>query len=677
MTHPDAAGPAWRRDAATTPGLRVCGAMLASSVIGRLWLGANVWPRLHGQETLVELGVWGQVLRLGWVEVVAAVLAGLSAAIGARALLAGASAPSGRAVRALTWLPALPLLIVGVLRRAHIDLVAAQRVGLDLDGLRDAVISGEAWISVRDASAATWAGAAAPALLYALSYALPARPRGIGLGMSLAMVALLMGTAPAMLRDADPDWPDDACWPGELWLARSAVWGGDGLDGAGFEADGRGGAGDAVDAPGEALAGPVAALADGSSPTAARDGDAGGDAACGPNPPPPSRREPWNVVWIIMESTGLRYVEGASFPGRRPMPFVDLLASQGWKLADHRSPSNSSATSIQAQFTGLYPMPTTQMFAVSTQNHLPALPSLLPGYDRFLVTPGKLSYFFPRALFEHSGMGDLVGFHELPFHEMRANDGLAKDEIRTVDAFLQRLRAAKQPFLGVYYSYVPHWEYTDYGPEWRRFRGTRLIDHYHNGLALLDAQIERIHRQLDQDGLLDRTILVLAGDHGEAFGQHERNWAHSKASYEENLQTPAILWQPQVFAPRVVPTPTCHIDLLPTLLDAMALPPMPTPIQGESLWRRGPQREVTFHWGNEGTISALRHRDRLKLQVSIKDRSCRIFDLRRDPGERRPSGCGGEERLRQQAWAFVQQQRVLLPTMSAARALLVTFGASR
>lgn len=665
----DAVQRTWRREAVLALGLRVCAAMLASSVLTRLSLGVSVWPRMHGDEALDALGVWAQVLRLGWLEVVAAAAVGLGATLLALLVVGGAATPAARQVRLLPWLAAMPLLAIGMVRRAHIDLVAAQRVGLDFDGLRDALVSGEAWIAARDASMWPLLAAAAPMWLFALGFALPPRPRGVGLGMSLGFAALLLVPAPLGVTAVDPEWPDDACWPGEVWLARTAFWGA--ADPGLAAGDGGDVADAAPDLPADLAA--ETSETEGSASDVAGRGARGGaaDSAldCGPVPPD-NLRGPWNVVWIIMESTGLRYVEGATFSGRRPMPFLDLLASQGWKLADHRSPSNSSATSIQAQMTGLYPMPTTQMFAVAPDNHLLALPALLPGHDRFLVTPGKLSYFFPRALLEHSGMRDLVGFHELPFAEMRADDGLAKDEIRTVDAFLQRLRRAREPFFGVYYSYVPHWEYTDYGSEWRRFRGPRLIDRYHNGLALLDAQIERIHRQLQQDGLLDRTILVLAGDHGEAFGQHERNWAHSKASFEENLQTPAVLWQPHIFAPRVVRTPTCHVDLLPTVLEAMALPPPQTPIQGESLWRRGVQREVTFHWGNEGTITALRHRDRLKLQVSIKEKSCRIFSLTRDPDERHPRSCAGHDGLRQLAWSYVHQQRVLLPAMSAARSLL-------
>ena len=44
--------------------------------------------------------------------------------------------------------------------------------------------------------------------------------------------------------------------------------------------------------------------------------------------------------------------------------------------------------------------------------------------------------------------------------------------------------------------------------------------------------------QLTKQKLSDSTLVVVVGDHGEAFGQHRRNFAHASEIYEENMHVP-------------------------------------------------------------------------------------------------------------------------------------------
>lgn len=382
----------------------------------------------------------------------------------------------------------------------------------------------------------------------------------------------------------------------------------------------------------------------------------------------------WNIVWIVMESTGRRYLQGDSPKGLQPMPFlVDDLAKRGWWLAQHRSPSNSSATSIFAQMSGLYPSPSTKMFSVQKDVHLPTLFTFLGDrYERFLVTPGKLSFFFPRHFLNHGGLREMYGYDELKQLPAMSSENAVRHEVEVVSYFLQRLKKAKPPFAAVYYSFAPHWEYLDYGPKYRRFSGGRAIDRYLNGMYLLDTQIQRIVKQLEDDKLLDSTILVLASDHGEAFGQHEHNFAHSRASFEENYSAAGLLVQPALFAPKTFDRPTSHIDLLPTVLDAMAIPYNDDLLQGESLFQTAHRRKYQFLWGNENTVSAIRD-DGLKLQLALGEQKCWAFDLARDPKERNRLPCGAYAKDLAILKTYRERQRRVLPAYSAASKLGVAY----
>ena len=166
----------------------------------------------------------------------------------------------------------------------------------------------------------------------------------------------------------------------------------------------------------------------------------------------------------------------------------------------------------------------------------------------------------------------------------------------------------------------------------------RLISRYYNNLYLLDRMIQRIHEHLKKQGLLERTILVIVGDHGQAFGQHHpNNFMHYRYSYNENLEAPAILYQPSLFRPKKVGFPTSHVDILPTLLDAMRVSYSPTAFDGESLFDRS-KRKPIFSYGLEESISSL-DRQLIKTQYSLTKNRCWAFDLKLDPDEKNPLDC--------------------------------------
>jgi tetratricopeptide (TPR) repeat protein len=65
-------------------------------------------------------------------------------------------------------------------------------------------------------------------------------------------------------------------------------------------------------------------------------------------------------------------------------------------------------------------------------------------------------------------------------------------------------------------------------------------------------------------------VVVLTGDHGESLGEHGEA-THGVFAYEATLRVPLIVYDPQARAPRVVTAPVQHVDVLPTVLDAVGV----------------------------------------------------------------------------------------------------------
>ena len=360
---------------------------------------------------------------------------------------------------------------------------------------------------------------------------------------------------------------------------------------------------------------------------------------------PPKSTHPWNIVFFVMESVGTRYIFDTSKGNPMPMPFLHKISQEGWYLKRHYTTSNVSTKAIFSLFSGHYDFFNRKTFGTRPDAEVPAIYNWLgEGYDSFLVTPSSISWYFPTKFVKNNGLSEIHSYENLKFKIKEEFHSLghyiARDEIQTVDFFIRRLSKAREPFLGIYISFAAHFPYFDYGEGYRILEDDgRLISRYYNNLNLLDHMIQRIVDHLQEQGLLERTILVIVGDHGQAFGQHHpNNFMHYRYSYNENLEAPAILYQPALFKPRVFGFPTSHVDILPTLLDAMRVPYPPMVFDGESLFNYTLRRKSIFFYGYEESISSL-DTHLIKVQYSLKKNRCWAFDLKLDPEEKNLLDC--------------------------------------
>ena len=83
---------------------------------------------------------------------------------------------------------------------------------------------------------------------------------------------------------------------------------------------------------------------------------------------------------------------------------------------------------------------------------------------------------------------------------------------------------------------------------------------YDAEVAFVDAQVKKVVDSVDRD----HTIIVIAGDHGEALGEHGE-LTHGLLLYEPSLRVPFVVAAPGMLEPRVVTTPVGLADLAPTV----------------------------------------------------------------------------------------------------------------
>jgi len=103
---------------------------------------------------------------------------------------------------------------------------------------------------------------------------------------------------------------------------------------------------------------------------------------------------------------------------------------------------------------------------------------------------------------------------------------------------------------------------------------------YDAEVAYTDAMIGRGLDLLRAAGQLDRTIVLVVADHGEALGEHGEA-SHGLFAYESTLRVPMIVTAPGIRA-QAVRTPVASMDLVPTVLDLLGIA-IPSGLDGRSL----------------------------------------------------------------------------------------------
>lgn len=98
----------------------------------------------------------------------------------------------------------------------------------------------------------------------------------------------------------------------------------------------------------------------------------------------------------------------------------------------------------------------------------------------------------------------------------------------------------------------------------------QLKNRYTNSAHWVDVQLGRIFDSLESQGLLENTVVIVTGDHGEEFLE-KGFWGHNSSFVEEQTHTPMVMWVPHLEHQQINRV-TSHLDVSPTLLQMLGAP---------------------------------------------------------------------------------------------------------
>ena len=134
-----------------------------------------------------------------------------------------------------------------------------------------------------------------------------------------------------------------------------------------------------------------------------------------------------------------------------------------------------------------------------------------------------------------------------------------------------------EPFFAWVHFFDPH---HPYNPP-KKYKDL-LEDNYDGEIAFMDEQIGRLLTLLDEKGIRDNTLIVVVGDHGESFEEHNET-QHGLFIYNPTMQIPLIMSMPnQLPVNKRASQLVQHVDIMPTVLE-LANCDIPETVNGKSL----------------------------------------------------------------------------------------------
>ncbi len=119
---------------------------------------------------------------------------------------------------------------------------------------------------------------------------------------------------------------------------------------------------------------------------------------------------------------------------------------------------------------------------------------------------------------------------------------------------------------------------------------TLYLNRYKNALYSVDNEVGKVLAELKKRGLLENTVVIITGDHGEEFNDNKLGyWGHTSNFTHYQIQTPLVVYWPGMPA-ATQSYLTTHYDIAPTLMEKImgCKTPADQYSLGHSLWKNQP-----------------------------------------------------------------------------------------
>jgi membrane-anchored protein YejM (alkaline phosphatase superfamily) len=285
-----------------------------------------------------------------------------------------------------------------------------------------------------------------------------------------------------------------------------------------------------------------------------------------------ARDRRYNIVLVVLE--------GSRFDMLTPeiMPNTYKLGRRSIVFDNHYSGGNATRFGVFSLLYGIHGTYWHNVLATRASSVL--IDTLLAkDYDFLVLSATRLSYpEFRKTAFIK--VPDSIT-DSWPTSEYPERDRMMTD---TFIGFISN-RPADEPFFA-YLSFNASHQMYKYPKEFEKFtpvvpkdinyftdadpkNADKIRNRYKNSLYYDDSLIGRMVKALDRTGLIDHSIIIVTGDHGEEFFEHGL-MGHT-SSFNDYQTRPLFVMHYPGQRPRRIARLTTHIDLVPTLMESLGV----------------------------------------------------------------------------------------------------------
>jgi len=308
-----------------------------------------------------------------------------------------------------------------------------------------------------------------------------------------------------------------------------------------------------------------------------------------------SRAEDSDVIVFVLETSPAEIlpIDG----NLDDLPNLRMLRERAFIAPKHYTTYPFTSRALFSCFSSWYPSAFRKDFDL-------AFPNLeIPGIARKLSSRGYKTAFYspspwrnnydvsmPRALgfarlyFPHPSSGN----NSQPWITKRSDD---LDSLHVLESDIEVWLTENQRYLVVFAPQLSHSPWFDVTPDGRL---KNVMERGRPLMALQDAYLGDILRLLTTHHRLDKTLIVVVGDHGLRTRDEDPTLPMGMLD-DISFHVPMLVYAPQVLKASVtIPWLSSHIDISPTLLDLLGIDRQRDQEQGSPIWDADLQARTTF-----------------------------------------------------------------------------------
>jgi phosphoglycerol transferase MdoB-like AlkP superfamily enzyme len=314
----------------------------------------------------------------------------------------------------------------------------------------------------------------------------------------------------------------------------------------------------------------------------------------------------YNVIFVVMESMSAEIFD-PSRDGLSDMPNAKRLRQTAFVAPAHFTSYPLTNRASFGIFTSIY---SEQAVGIAVGDRGVKLPGMIRSLDDAGYTTGYFGYIWRDEEERDDSMMDALGFDriedpqakadELPAAELMFGGPVLQAAEKDHDALVslrQSIREwtqKKQKFAAAFFPEVGH-------DPWRNItkkENPSVLEMGHTLAVYQDGFLGELIDELQKDGAIDNTVIVVTADHGQRTVQDDdgNETLISKGKLDERtMRVPMMIYVPKVLSKTVaLPGPTSHIDIEPTILSLLGVPNTSKLQQGTVMWNREIARRRLF-----------------------------------------------------------------------------------